>query len=263
MLGDTAVAVHPDDERYRDLVGKQVELPLTGRQIPIIADEYVDPEFGTGCVKITPAHDFNDYEVGLRHSLPMIGVLDESAHLNENAPPAYRTLDRFVARERVLADLEAQGLLDRIEEHVSMLPRGERSGAVVEPMLTDQWYVRTQAACGAGHRGRRARAHPIRAGELRTRLTSTGCATSKTGASRASSGGAIGFQRGTTPRATSTWRATRPRRGRSTASAPIYRSRRTRTCSTPGFPRRSGRSRRSAGRTRPRSSRPSIPPACS
>ena len=144
MLGDTAVAVHPDDERYRDLVGKKVELPLTGRQIPIIADEYVDPEFGTGCVKITPAHDFNDYEVGLRHSLPMIGVLDESAHLNENAPPAYRTLDRFVARERVLADLEAQGLLDRIEEHVSMLPRGERSGAVVEPMLTDQWYVRTQ-----------------------------------------------------------------------------------------------------------------------
>ena len=144
MLGDTAVAVHPDDERYRDVVGKKVELPLTGREIPIISDEYVDPEFGTGCVKITPAHDFNDYEVGLRHGLPMIGVLDESAHLNENAPPAYRSLDRFVARERVLADLESQGLLDRIEEHVSMLPRGERSGAVVEPMLTDQWYVRTQ-----------------------------------------------------------------------------------------------------------------------
>jgi valyl-tRNA synthetase len=144
MLGDTAVAVHPDDERYRDLVGKAVELPLTGREIPIIADEYVDPEFGTGCVKITPAHDFNDYEVGLRHGLPMIGVLDESARLNENAPPAYRGLDRFVARERVLADLEARGLLERIEEHTSMLPRGERSGAVVEPMLTDQWYVRTK-----------------------------------------------------------------------------------------------------------------------
>jgi valyl-tRNA synthetase len=144
MLGDTAVAVHPDDERYRDLVGKHVELPLTDRTIPIIADEYVDPEFGTGCVKITPAHDFNDYEVGLRHQLPMIGVFDESARLNDSAPPAYRGLDRFVARERVLADLAAQNLLERIEEHVSMLPRGDRSGVVVEPMLTDQWYVRTK-----------------------------------------------------------------------------------------------------------------------
>ena len=144
MLGDTAVAVHPDDERYRHLIGRQVQLPLTGRTIPVIADEYVDPEFGTGCVKITPAHDFNDYEVGLRHRLPMIGVLDASARLNDLAPAPYRGLDRFVARERVLADLEAQGLLDRVDEHTSMLPRGERSGVVVEPMLTDQWYVRTK-----------------------------------------------------------------------------------------------------------------------
>jgi len=144
MLGDTAVAVHPADERYRHLVGKEVELPLTGRRIPIIADEYVDPEFGTGCVKITPAHDFNDYEVGLRHALPMIGVLDASARINDNAPTAYRGLDRFVARKRVLEDLTAQNLLEKIDEHTSMLPRGERSGAVVEPMLTDQWYVRAQ-----------------------------------------------------------------------------------------------------------------------
>ena len=144
MLGDTAVAVHPDDERYQHLIGKQVDLPLTGRKIPIIADAYVDPEFGTGCVKITPAHDFNDYEVGLRHQLPMIGILDESARTNEFAPPAYRNLDRFDARERVLADLESLGLLDGIDDHVSMLPRGERSGVVVEPMLTDQWYVRTK-----------------------------------------------------------------------------------------------------------------------
>jgi valyl-tRNA synthetase len=144
MLGDTAVAVHPADERYRQLIGKEIDLPLTGRRIPIIADEYVDPEFGTGCVKITPAHDFNDYEVGLRHKLPMIGVFDESAHMNANAPAAYRGLDRFVARERVLADLAAQGLLERVEEHTSKLPRGERSGAIVEPMLTDQWYVRTK-----------------------------------------------------------------------------------------------------------------------
>jgi valyl-tRNA synthetase len=144
MLGDTAVAVHPADERYRHLVGKEVELPLTGRRIPIIADEYVDPEFGTGCVKITPAHDFNDYEVGLRHKLPMIEVLDASARINDNAPPAYRGLDRFVARKRVLADLTEQNLVEKIEEHTSMLPRGERSGEIVEPMLTDQWYVRTQ-----------------------------------------------------------------------------------------------------------------------
>jgi valyl-tRNA synthetase len=144
MLGDTAVAVHPDDERYKHLIGKHVDLPLTARTIPIIADEYVDPEFGTGCVKITPAHDFNDYEVGLRHQLPMIGIFDESARVNDSAPPAYRNLDRFDARERVLADLESHGLLDSVEDHVSMLPRGERSGVVVEPMLTDQWYVRTK-----------------------------------------------------------------------------------------------------------------------
>ncbi len=143
MLGDTAVAVHPEDERYRALIGRYVQLPLADRRIPIIADEYVDPEFGTGCVKITPAHDFNDYEVGLRHRLPMIGVLDASARINDAAPPRYRGLDRFAARERVLADLEAAGLLDRVAEHTSMIPRGERSGVIVEPLLTDQWYVRT------------------------------------------------------------------------------------------------------------------------
>ena len=144
MLGDTAVAVHPADERYRHLIGKEVELPLTSRRIPIIADDYVDPEFGTGCVKITPAHDFNDYEVGLRHKLPLISVFDESARVNDNAPAQYRGLDRFVARKRVLEDLAALDLIERIEDHTSMLPRGERSGEIVEPMLTDQWYVRTQ-----------------------------------------------------------------------------------------------------------------------
>jgi valyl-tRNA synthetase len=144
MLGDTAVAVHPDDERYRRLVGKQIALPLTGRLIPIIADEYVDPEFGTGCVKITPAHDFNDYEIGQRHNLPQIGVLDFHAALNDNAPAAYRGLDRFEARKRIVADLEAQGLLERITDHTSMIPRGDRSGVIVEPLLTDQWYVRTK-----------------------------------------------------------------------------------------------------------------------
>jgi valyl-tRNA synthetase len=144
MLGDTAVAVHPEDERYRHLIGKQVALPLTDRLIPVIADEYVDPEFGTGCVKITPAHDFNDYEVGQRHGLPMISVLDANAKLNENAPPRYRGLDRFAARERVIEELTAAGLLDRITEHTSMIPRGDRSGVIVEPLLTDQWYVKAK-----------------------------------------------------------------------------------------------------------------------
>jgi len=144
MLGDTAVAVHPDDERYKALIGKKVRLPLAERLIPIIADEYVDPEFGTGCVKITPAHDFNDYEVGQRHDLPLINVFDENAALNEQAPPAYRGLDRFAARERIVEDMRAQGLLDGIDDHVSMIPRGDRSGAVVEPFLTDQWYVRVK-----------------------------------------------------------------------------------------------------------------------
>jgi len=144
LLGDTAVAVHPEDERYRDLIGKQLELPLTGRRIPVIADEYVDREFGSGCVKITPAHDFNDYEIGKRHDLPLINVLDPNACLNEQAPEAYRGLDRFVARERIVADLGAQGLLEKIEDHKLMIPRGDRSHAVVEPYLTDQWYVKIE-----------------------------------------------------------------------------------------------------------------------
>src|SRR5579883_1876189 len=142
MLGDTAVAVHPDDERYRALVGRRVRLPLAERSIPIIADPYVDPAFGTGCVKITPAHDFNDYEVGLRHGLAQINVLTPRATLNENAPPRFRGLDRFEARRRIVAELEAAGLLERVEDHKLMVPRGDRSGAVLEPYLTDQWYVK-------------------------------------------------------------------------------------------------------------------------
>ena len=144
MLGDTAVAVHPDDERYRKYIGREVRLPLAERRIPVVADEYVDPEFGTGCVKITPAHDFNDYRVGQRHGLPVINILDETATLNDAAPPRYRGLDRFDARRLVLEDLQAQGFLDGEQDHRLMVPRGDRSGAVVEPLLTDQWYVRTQ-----------------------------------------------------------------------------------------------------------------------
>ena len=141
MLGDTAVAVHPDDERYRHLVGKQIQLPLTDRLIPIIADDYVDPEFGTGCLKITPAHDFNDHEVGLRHKMQLINVLDPSAAIDLPDSP-YHGLDRYAARERIVADLEVLALVEQIDDHTLMVPRGDRSQAVVEPYLTDQWFVR-------------------------------------------------------------------------------------------------------------------------
>jgi valyl-tRNA synthetase len=142
MLGDTAVAVHPEDERYRHLVGRQVRLPLADRTIPIIADEYCDPAFGSGCVKITPAHDFNDYEIGKRHGLPTINVLDADAAMNDAVPERFRGLDRFEARKRVVAELEAAGLVEKIDPHTLQVPRGDRSGAVLEPWLTDQWYVR-------------------------------------------------------------------------------------------------------------------------
>jgi len=142
MLGDTAVAVNPEDPRYADLHGIELELPLTGRRIPVITDSYVDIEFGSGCVKITPGHDFNDYEMGKRHQLPTINVLNDDASINDNAPEAYRGLDRFEARKQIVADLEAEGLLEKIEPHVLMVPHGDRSGAVVEPYLTDQWYVK-------------------------------------------------------------------------------------------------------------------------
>jgi len=142
MLGDSAVAVHPDDERYRHLVGRTIALPLVDREIPIVADEYVDPEFGTGCVKITPAHDFNDYEMGKRHDLPLINVLTVDACMNEAVPEKYRGLDRYEARDVIVHDLKELDLLEKIEDHKLMVPRGDRSGAVVEPFLTDQWFVK-------------------------------------------------------------------------------------------------------------------------
>ncbi len=141
MLGDSAVAVNPADERYKDLIGKSVALPLCDREIPIIADDYVDMEFGTGCVKITPAHDFNDYEMGKRHQLPELNIFDKTAHINELAPEAFRGLDRFEARKKVVSNFDALGLLDRIDDHKLKVPRAERTGVVVEPFLTEQWYV--------------------------------------------------------------------------------------------------------------------------
>ena len=145
MLGDTAVAVHPDDERYQGFIGKEIKLPITGRLIPVIADDYVDQEFGTGCVKITPAHDFNDYDMGKRHNLPMINILTDDAKINDDAPEAYRGLDRFDARKQIVADLDAQGSLVKIEPHKLKVPRGDRTGAVIEPYLTDQWYVAVES----------------------------------------------------------------------------------------------------------------------
>ena len=144
MLGDSAVAVHPDDDRYKELVGEEIILPIVGRRIPIIADDYVESEFGTGCVKITPAHDFNDYDIGKRHNLPMYNILTDDAALNDEVPAAYRGMDRFDAREAIIDEFEKLGLLETIEDYVVKIPRGDRSGAVVEPYLTDQWYVKIE-----------------------------------------------------------------------------------------------------------------------
>jgi valyl-tRNA synthetase len=142
MLGDSAVAVHPDDDRYKDLVGQEIVLPIVGRRIPIIADDYVDPAFGTGCVKITPAHDFNDYDIGKRHGLTMYNILTDDAALNDEVPEEYRGMDRFDARKSIVTEFEKLGLLEGIEDYVVKIPRGDRSHAVVEPYLTDQWYVK-------------------------------------------------------------------------------------------------------------------------
>jgi len=141
LLGDVAVMVHPEDERYAHLIGKAVKLPLCDREIPIIADDYVDREFGTGVVKVTPAHDFNDYAVGQRHKLPIIGILSLDGNVNEAAPSQYRGMERFAARKQVVLDLDAQGYLVKTDKHKLKVPRGDRTGVVIEPMLTDQWFV--------------------------------------------------------------------------------------------------------------------------
>ena len=150
LLGDVAVAVDPTDERYAAFVGKSLKLPLTDREIPVIADSYVDKAFGTGCVKITPAHDFNDYAVGQRHGLAQISILTLDAKINDNAPAVYQGMDRFAARKQIVADLDAQGLLELVKPHKLMVPRGDRTGVVIEPMLTDQWFVAMSKAAPEG-----------------------------------------------------------------------------------------------------------------
>ncbi len=144
MLGDTGVAVHPEDERYLSLIGKYCIQPITGQRLLIVGDEYADPEQGSGAVKMTPAHDFNDFEVGKRHKLEMINIFDADAHVNEDAPEGYRGLDRFVARDKIIAEMDALGLLEKIDEHPHTVPHGDRSGVPVEPWLTDQWFVNAE-----------------------------------------------------------------------------------------------------------------------
>jgi valyl-tRNA synthetase len=148
MLGDTGVAVHPEDERYADLVGQNCILPIVGRKLPIVADDYADPEKGTGAVKMTPAHDFNDFEVGKRHNLKMVNIFDADAQLNENVPDSYQGMDRFAARDKVIAEMEALGLLVKIEENPMIIPYGDRSGVVIEPWLMDQWFVDAKTLAG-------------------------------------------------------------------------------------------------------------------
>ena len=211
MLGDTAVAVNPDDDRYKDLIGKEVMLPLADRPIPVIADHYVDMEFGTGCVKITPAHDFNDYDVGNRHDLPLINIPNDDATLNDDVPEKYRGMDRFDARKAVVADLESLGLLEKIDDHTMAVPRGERSGVVVEPYLSDQWFVKI-ALFWRSLQSKRLKTAILNLCQktLRT-FTSPGCVTSRTGALADNYGGGIAFP----PVRRGRQYLRRPKRGRS------------------------------------------------
>ena len=167
MLGDVAVMVHPEDERYQHLIGKMVTLPLVGREIPVIADDYVDKDFGTGVVKVTPAHDANDYAVGQRHGLPMIGVLNLDATINDEAPEKYRGQNRFVARKSIVADLDAQGLLIDTKKHKLMVPRCARTGQIIEPMLTDQWFVAMTKADETGKSIAQKAIDAVQSGQVR------------------------------------------------------------------------------------------------
>ena len=251
ILADGALAVHPDDERYRHLLGKMVHVPLTERVIPIIADEYVEMDFGTGCVKITPAHDFNDYAVGQRHTMEVINLMNPDATLNDNVPTAYRGLDRWVARDKIVADLKSAGLLEKIEPHTLKRPYGDRSGVVIEPYLTDQWFVDLSSDKGMARSTPCAMAASSSCRKIGKTPTTTGWKTCKTGASRANSGGGTASPPGMTRTATPTSPKTKQRRAPNTSCPPTCRSPRTKTCWIPGFPRRCGHLRHKAGRTTP------------
>ena len=300
MLGDVAVAIHPHNERLKHLIGKHAILPLVGRRIPIIADEYADPEKGSGAVKITPAHDFNDFEVGKRHDLSLINVFDEDARLTlkdneaflKDAKPdpamleALENKPREVARKLVVEWLESRGLIEKIEPTSHVVPHGDRSGAVLEPFLTDQWYVDAKTLAQDRRSRRCAKAKRNLFPPNGRRRFSIGWKTSSHGVSPGKSGGVIKFRPGTdrmakssSRRAKTMWLPTRSLtiptsrkslRKRGTISPPIRCAARasptniftaTTTCWTLGFPRRYGRSRRSAGRTKHRNSSAIIRPA--
>jgi valyl-tRNA synthetase len=266
VLGDTGVAVNPEDPRYKDLIGKFVILPLVDRRIPIVGDEHADMEKGTGCVKITPAHDFNDYEVGKRHALPMINILTFDGDIRETAevydtkgnesdvysnaiPAEFQKLERFAARKAVVAAIDALGLLDEIKPHDLTVPYGDRGGVVIEPMLTDQWYAPT---CWLNRRLKRWRTATSSSCRSSTKTcTSPGCAIFRTGVSPASCGGVTASRHGTTTTATSTLAAPKTKCVRKITSAPTWRCARTKTFSIPGSPPRCGPSPPSAGRKTP------------
>ena len=249
MLGDVAVAVHPENERLRHLIGKTAILPLVGRRIPIIGDDYADPEKGTGAVKITPAHDFNDFEVGRRHGLPLVNVLDieggldlkDNAEFLQGPPPsdaleetlALHGLDRFAARKKIIERLEAIGLLDKIEQTTHVVPHGDRSGAVLEPFLTDQWYVDAKTLAAARDHSGARRQDLVRAHRNGRRRSSTGWRTSSPGAFRGKSGGGTRFRLGTGPTAKSLSPKARMTRSRTRSpTTPTSRRSRSRTATT-------------------------------
>ncbi len=251
---------NPNDKRWKTYVGKMVVLPLVGREIPIVADEYADPEQGSGAVKITPAHDFNDFEVGRRHDLEMINIFDAHARLNENVPEAYRGLDRFEARKRVVADLEALGLVEKIEPHVHKVPYGDRSGVVIEPYLTDQWYVDAKTLAEARHRGGGATGAPCSCPRnwdedlLRVDAQHRAVVHFAPALVGASDPGVVwpGWRNVRRAMMKRKRRRRRPRRAlRQDKVSTLHRA--IPTCSTRGFPPRCGRSPRSAGRTKRRS----------
>jgi valyl-tRNA synthetase len=258
MLGDTAVAVHPEDERYKHLIGKRALLPLMNREIPIIGDEMVDREFGTGAVKITPAHDPNDFEAGKRHGLPQIEVMTDDAHLNENAG-AYAGLERFAARKRIVEDLQAQGYLEKIVEHINAIGHCERSRTIVEPRISTQWFCRMQPlaepAIAAVERGDIQMVPENRRTAYLNWLRNI-----RDWTLRGNCGGGIGYRRGIAATATRlSWRRKSQRHSRSARRANCCR---IRTCWIPGLARVCGRFRRWVGRRRPRILKDTIQRAC-
>ena len=257
MLGDTAIAVHPDDERYQDIIGKNVILPLVGREIPIVADYYVDKEFGTGAVKITPAHDPNDFEVGKRHNLEEINIMNDDATINEKGGK-YAGMDRYEARKAIVKDLEEQGYLVKVVPHVHAVGTHDRCGTTVEPLIKQQWFVKNWRS-RRSLRWKKASLSSFRSGL--TRSTCTGWRISKTGASHARSGGDTGSRHTT---ATSAARSLSPkecRRSARTADALI--SRRMRIRWTPGSHLHCGRSPHLDGRSTRRIMTTSIRRTCS